>query len=141
MNDGPAPKRRSIFSVFVPYILMALTVGLFIWLIVSQTVGKPVTWTRDQLDDYLGYSLNVNQDNPSESKYTGDPFEDLEYRVYAIEVKAKENLRAKSLRAFKGAHPKIRQGGQHQQSLGPFHRHDRGELVVWRRPGLFHLPR
>lgn len=28
--------------------------------------------------------------------------------VYAIEVKAKENLRAKSLRAFKGAHPKIR---------------------------------
>ena len=86
MNDGPAPKRRSIFSVFVPYILMALTVGLFIWLIVSQTVGKPVTWTRDQLDDYLGYSLNVNQDNPSDSKYTADAYDTLEYRVYAIEV-------------------------------------------------------
>ena len=28
--------------------------------------------------------------------------------VYAIEVKAEENLRAKSLRAFKGAHPEIR---------------------------------
>ena len=29
-------------------------------------------------------------------------------RVFAIEVKAEENLRAKSLRAFKGAHPGIR---------------------------------
>ena len=86
MNDGPAPKRRSIFSVFVPYILMALTVGLFIWLIVSQTVGKPVTWTRDELDDYLGYSLNVDQDNPADSKYTADAYDTLEYRVYAIEV-------------------------------------------------------
>ena len=28
--------------------------------------------------------------------------------VYAIEVKAEENLRAKSLRAFKGAHPEIK---------------------------------
>lgn len=29
-------------------------------------------------------------------------------RVYAIEVKAEENLRAKSLRAFKAAHPEVR---------------------------------
>lgn len=29
-------------------------------------------------------------------------------RVFAIEVKAEENLRAKSLRAFKGAHPEIK---------------------------------
>ena len=29
-------------------------------------------------------------------------------RVFAIEVKAEENLRAKSLRAFKAAHPEIK---------------------------------
>jgi nitric oxide reductase large subunit len=35
MNDGQQPK-RNIFTYILPYILMAVTVGLFVWLILSQ---------------------------------------------------------------------------------------------------------
>jgi hypothetical protein len=38
MNDGQQPK-RNIFTYILPYILMAVTVGLFVWLILSQTMG------------------------------------------------------------------------------------------------------
>ena len=53
MNDGKAPK-KSIFSFILPYILMAATVGVFIWLIVSSMVGKGETWAYSDLDNYLG---------------------------------------------------------------------------------------
>ena len=85
MNDGPAPKKRSIFSVILPYILMAATIGIFIWLIVDNMTGRPVEWARDSLDDRLGYSYNINEET---GEVEGDyqPSESLPYRVYAIEV-------------------------------------------------------
>lgn len=85
MNDGPAPKKRSIFSVILPYILMAATIGIFIWLIVDNMTGRPVEWARDSLDDRLGYSYNINEET-GEAEGDYQPSESLPYRVYAIEV-------------------------------------------------------
>jgi len=54
MNDGQQPK-RNIFSYILPYLLMAITVVLFVWLIVSQMNTGAVTWKEGDLDAYLGY--------------------------------------------------------------------------------------
>ena len=84
MNDGPAPQKRSAFSVILPYILMIATVGLFIWLIVSSSVGKPVEWARSQIDDNVGYSLVLDEET---GQLEGElNHEAAEYRVYAVEV-------------------------------------------------------
>ena len=83
MNDGPAPQKRSAFSVILPYILMIATVGLFIWLIVSSSVGKPVEWARDQIDENVGYSLVVDEEGKVEGQLN---HETAKYRVYAVQV-------------------------------------------------------
>ena len=83
MNDGPAPQKRSAFSVILPYILMIATVGLFIWLIVSSSVGKPVEWARDQIDENVGYSLVVDGEDNLEGQLN---HETAKYRVYAVQV-------------------------------------------------------
>ena len=56
MNDGQKP-RRSIIGIILPYVLMFATVGLFVWLIVSQLNGA-ATWNESMLDAYFGYTLN-----------------------------------------------------------------------------------
>jgi ATP-dependent Zn protease len=53
MNDGQQPK-RNIFTYILPYILMAITVALFVWLIVSQTMGTTNVWSESNLDAYIG---------------------------------------------------------------------------------------
>jgi nitric oxide reductase large subunit len=52
MNDGQQPK-RNIFTYILPYILMAVTVGLFVWLILSQ-INHSESWNQSNLDNYIG---------------------------------------------------------------------------------------
>lgn len=59
MNDGQQPK-RSIFSYILPYLLMAITVVLFVWLIVSQMNPGVITWKEGDLDGYLGYDVQTS---------------------------------------------------------------------------------
>ena len=57
MNDGQQPK-RNIFTYILPYILMAVTVGLFVWLILSQ-INHSEPWNQSNLDNYIGaYEAN-----------------------------------------------------------------------------------
>ncbi len=87
MNDGKAPK-KSLFSFILPYLLMAVTVGLFIWLIVSSMVGKGETWAISDLDNYLGYSATVKDDG-SGNQIATMSYEDynlVDKRVYYVEA-------------------------------------------------------
>ena len=87
MNDGKAPK-KSLFSFILPYLLMAVTVGLFIWLIVSSMVGKGETWAISDLDNYLGYSATIKDDG-SGNQIATMSYEDynlVDKRVYYVEA-------------------------------------------------------
>ena len=73
MNDGEKPK-RSLLSYILPYLMMAATIGLFIYMIVSQ-MNAGVVWKESNLDAYLGYRI-TNESNgyvysvvESEQKY------------------------------------------------------------------------
>lgn len=87
MNDGKAPK-KSIFSFILPYILMAATVGVFIWLIVSSMVGKGETWAYSDLDNYLGYttSITTNASGEKEANGTLTDFDLTNKQVYYVEA-------------------------------------------------------
>ena len=61
MNDGQKPK-RSILGYILPYIVMALAVGLFIWLIASN-LTRSTEWYASKLDGYFGYSYNETSKN------------------------------------------------------------------------------
>ncbi len=50
MNEENRRPRKSLFTLVLPYILMALAIGLFVWLIVSMNLSKSTTWTFNQLD-------------------------------------------------------------------------------------------
>ncbi len=45
--------RRSILSMILPYLLMALVIGGFIAIIVNNTLNQRTTWTVDVLDEKL----------------------------------------------------------------------------------------
>ena len=44
MNDGN--KKRSIFSYILPYLLIGLTVGMFVWLMVRNLWNQTDTWAE-----------------------------------------------------------------------------------------------
>ena len=78
MNDGQKP-RRSIFGLILPYIVMALAVGLFIWLIASN-LNRPNTWYASALDSNLGYVYNTTS-----NKYEFDTSKQ-EYKIKSYQV-------------------------------------------------------
>ena len=93
MNDGKAPK-RSIISYILPYIMMAATIGLFVWLIMSNFINTSETWyatysqttqkDRDfDLDSNLGYKLVKNEGTGVyEYQYTpGATYRDVNSKV------------------------------------------------------------
>ncbi len=45
--------RRSILSMILPYLLMAIVIGGFIAIIVNNTLNQKTTWTADVLDEKL----------------------------------------------------------------------------------------
>ena len=60
MNDGN--KKRSIFSYILPYLLIGLTVGMFVWLMVRNLWNQTDTWAESQLDTYLKVELDDDAD-------------------------------------------------------------------------------
>lgn len=67
---------------------MAATVGVFIWLIVSSTVGKGEAWAYSDLDRNLGYSTSIVTDASGEKAANGtlDEFNTLNRQVYYVEA-------------------------------------------------------
>ena len=55
MNEKENRPKRSVFGAILPYILILLAIGGFIWLIVSMTSGKPTRWdsNRNNLIDKI----------------------------------------------------------------------------------------
>ncbi len=86
MNEGKPP-RRSILAYILPYILMAGTVGLFIWLIVTQMMPRSENWAESYIDNSVGYVVNATGD-----KYEYKEYGTLEKRV--INITASQNYRA-----------------------------------------------
>ena len=50
MNEENRRPRKSLLTLVLPYILMVLAIGLFVWLIVSMNLSRSTTWTFNQLD-------------------------------------------------------------------------------------------
>ena len=90
MNDGNAPRKRSVFSYILPYLLMAATIGVFVWLIVSQFSGGGETWSVSDIDRNIGYVLN---DEGTEYKqYDVTSYSQADKKI--ISANASQNYRA-----------------------------------------------
>lgn len=90
MNDGNAPRKRSVLSYILPYVLMAATIGVFVWMIVSQFTGSGETWAESDIDSNIGYVLNE----------TGDAYATYDVEAYSkakkkvVSADASQNYRA-----------------------------------------------
>ena len=84
MNDGQTP-RRSPFGRILPYLLMAVTIGLFLWLILSQMTNRTETWYVSNLDTAFGYK--VQDDGAGSGKVVRvQEYKDLEKKLVTAEV-------------------------------------------------------
>ena len=52
MNENNKP-RRSIFSIILPYLLMAIAIGAFIAIVVSMNTGNATVWYASTIDTAL----------------------------------------------------------------------------------------
>lgn len=86
MNEGKTP-RKSIFAYILPYLLMAATIGVFVWLIVSQMMPRSETWAESYVDNNVGYVLNSEG-----TAYEYKEYGTLEKRVTSVSVS--QNYRA-----------------------------------------------
>ena len=79
MNDGQGPK-RSAAGRLIPYLLMVITIGLFLWLILSQTLNTRETWAESDVDTHLGYEVQGNSYGQVKS------YADLEKKIVTVQV-------------------------------------------------------
>ncbi len=77
MNDGNAPRKRSIFSYLLPYVLIAATIGVFVYLIVSRLSSGNEVWAESDIDTYVGYKVKTETS-------TGTSGETIEIKEYAL---------------------------------------------------------
>lgn len=56
--EQQARPRRGLFSTILPYLLILLTIGAFIWMIVSLTSTKPTRWDSNQKNLYEKINAN-----------------------------------------------------------------------------------
>ncbi len=77
MNDGNAPRKRSIFSYLLPYVLIAATIGVFVYLIVSRLSSGSEAWAESDIDTYVGYKVKTETS-------TGASGETIEIKEYAL---------------------------------------------------------
>ncbi|MDY5441315.1 MAG: ATP-dependent zinc metalloprotease FtsH [Candidatus Enteromonas sp.] len=87
MNDGK--KKRGLFSYILPYLLIGATVGLFVYLIVSNTMNRVETWYQSELDTKL--RVDVSENSPSEYEVSTkavsySQYANGDYRVYTYNV-------------------------------------------------------
>ena len=90
MNDGNAPRKRSVFSYILPYLLMAATIGVFVWLIVSQFSGGGETWSVSDIDRNIGYVLN--DEGTGYKQYDVTSYSQADKKI--ISANASQNYRA-----------------------------------------------
>lgn len=81
MNDGKPP-RRSAFSYIIPYLLMAVTIGLFVWLMFSNLFSSSNAVSVNKLEETILYY----QFNKDTSKFELQDYETVANKLYAIEV-------------------------------------------------------
>ncbi len=90
MNDGNAPRKRSVFSYILPYVLMAATIGMFVWLIVSQFSSSGETWSESDIDANIGYVLN--DEGTAYKTYDVESYSKAKKRI--VTANASQNYRA-----------------------------------------------
>ncbi|MDY6093817.1 MAG: ATP-dependent zinc metalloprotease FtsH [Candidatus Enteromonas sp.] len=87
MNDGK--KKRGLFSYILPYLLIGATVGLFVYLILSNTMNRVDTWHQSELDTKLMVGVTENAPNEYEISTKSTPYDQYangEYRIYTYTV-------------------------------------------------------
>ena len=86
MNDGQNPTpRRSPVGRLIPYVLMFATIGLFIWLILSQMMNRTETWYVSNLDEAFGYSV-VMDAGGNKSVVQTKPYADHAKKIVTAQV-------------------------------------------------------
>ncbi len=91
MNDGNAPRKRSIFSYLLPYVLIAATIGVFVYLIVSRLSSQTETWAESDIDTNLSY-VDVDSENGKYKTYSYDDYVNSTKKVITVNVS--QNYRA-----------------------------------------------
>ncbi len=91
MNDGNAPRKRSIFSYLLPYVLIAATIGVFVYLIVSRLSSGSETWAESDIDSNVGYVID-DSDTTAYKTYEYSDYASSEKKVVSVDVS--QNYRA-----------------------------------------------
>ena len=91
MNDVNAPRKRSIFSYLLPYVLIAATIGVFVYLIVSRLSSQTETWAESDIDTNLNY-VDVDSENGKYKTYSYEDYVKSTKKVIAVNVS--QNYRA-----------------------------------------------
>ncbi len=91
MNDGNAPRKRSIFSYLLPYVLIAATIGVFVYLIVSRLSSGSETWAESDIDGNVGYVID-SSDSTQYKTYEYTDYANSEKKVVSVDVS--QNYRA-----------------------------------------------
>ena len=98
MNDGNAPRKRSIFSYLLPYVLIAATIGVFVYLIVSRLSSGSEAWAESDIDNYVGYKITTETSTGTSGEtieikeYSLGNYADAEKKVVSVDVS--QNYRA-----------------------------------------------
>ncbi len=98
MNDGNAPRKRSIFSYLLPYVLIAATIGVFVYLIVSRLSSGSEAWAESDIDTYVGYKVKTETSTSASGEtieikeYALGNYADAEKKVVSVDVS--QNYRA-----------------------------------------------
>ena len=90
MNDGNAPRKRSILSYLLPYVLIAATIGVFVYLIVSRLSSGTETWAESEIDSNVGYV--IDKDSGEYKTYDAASYQESSKRVITVNVS--QNYRA-----------------------------------------------
>lgn len=85
MNDGQTPRRRSIFTYLLPYLLIGVTIGLLIFYFVSR-MGRPEPWSEGLIDNFVGYHISDYDDVNKTATYSYSDYSTLEKKVKKVEI-------------------------------------------------------
>ena len=85
MNDGNAPRRRSVFSYILPYLLIAATIGVFVYLIARNFTSSSETWAVSAIDDNVGYVVTENKEDGTKT-YEWENYDSLDKKVISVEI-------------------------------------------------------
>ncbi len=91
MNDGNSPRKRSVLSYLLPYVLIAATIGVFVYLIVSRLSTGGESWAASDIDTYVNY-VELNDTKTEYKPYDAEAYKAAKKKVIAVNVS--QNYRA-----------------------------------------------